>query len=306
MTDKPPFRTLARYDPPISRTILLDSAGGIVLTSEEIIVRGERLPLASSEPPYTYATAPRRLAALECAALAATLVAYRPEAPWHLLLAGLAAVAAWVNLLTRTTLVLRGDYGEHLYEVWGRVGALDDFAGSAFDALMRRKTEEARLRMGSAERSGEGAAGAAADERLVLFVPVAGVLADGTIPPLVPGSAIVGEEPGSIGDRLLVYYVAGEARNDKDLPKPYAARAALAAARLRNRIPTAERAILPAIMLEPVARLRLEATGPTTVIEPIEDEYGAVERARASLSRWLGVPEEDLDGQLARRSPDEG
>ena len=48
MTDKPPFRTLARYDPPITRTILLDSAGGIVLTSEEIIVRGERLPLASS------------------------------------------------------------------------------------------------------------------------------------------------------------------------------------------------------------------------------------------------------------------
>ena len=87
-----------------------------------------------------------------------------------------------------------------------------------------------------------------------------------------------------------------------DVPKPYAARAALAAARLKRRLPTTERAILPAIMLEPVARLRPEATGPTPVIEPIEDENGAAERARASLSRSIGVPEEDLDGQLAQRS----
>ena len=43
------------------------------------------------------------------------------------------------------------------------------------------------------------------DERLVLFVPVAGVLADAAVPPLTPGSAIVGEEPESIGARLLVY-----------------------------------------------------------------------------------------------------
>jgi hypothetical protein len=162
------------------------------------------------------------------------------------------------------------------------------------------------LREGSADRGGEGAAGVTDDDRLVLFVPVAGVLADGTIPPLVPGSAIVGEEPKSIGDRLLVYYAAGETRDEGDHPNPYAARAALAAARLRNRLPTTERAILPAIMLEPVARLRREATGPTPLIELFENENGAAERARAWLSRWLGVPEEDLHEQLARRSPGGG
>jgi hypothetical protein len=139
VTDKPSFRVLASYDPPIVRTILLGAAGGLVLTPEEILVRGERLPLASSEPPYTYATAPRRMAALANFAFAAALVAYRPQSPWPLLLAGLAAVAAWVNLSTRTTLILRGDYGERRYEVWGRVDALDDFAEATFDALIRRK-----------------------------------------------------------------------------------------------------------------------------------------------------------------------
>ena len=303
MKDETPFRVLARYEPPIARTVLLGAGGGIVLTPGEILVRGERLPLDSSEPPYTYTTAPRRVAALANAALAAALVAYRPDAPWPLL-AGLAAVAAWVSLLTRTTLVLRGEYGEHRYEVWGRVHALDDFAEAAFDALIRRKTEDPRRREGSAGRGMERAARATDDDGLLLFVAVAGVLADGAVPPLVPGSAIVGEEPESIGDRLLVYYAAGDPHR-ADEPEPYAARAALAAGRLKNRLPTAERAMLPAIMLEPVARLRLEATGSDPIIEPFEDENGTAERARASLSRWLGVPEEDLDEHLAQRPPNQ-
>ncbi len=197
-----------------------------------------------------------------------------------------------MNLLTRTTLILRGDYGGHRYEVCGRVDALDDFAEATFDALIRRKKpEDHRRREGPAYRGGEGASGVTDDERLVLFVPVAGVLADGAVPPLTPGSAIVGEEPESIGDRLLLYYATGKA----DDPEPYAARAALAAGRLKNRLPTTDRAILPAIMLEPVARLRLEAPGSTSAIELLEDENGAADRARASLSRWIGVPEEDLD-----------
>ncbi|MDP9477487.1 MAG: hypothetical protein M3R38_17685 [Actinomycetota bacterium] len=208
-----------------------------------------------------------------------------------------------MNLLTRTTLVLRGDYGERRYEVWGSVDALDDFAEATFDALIRRKKlEDPRRREGPAGRGGEGAAGVTDDERLVLFVPVAGVLADGAVPPLTPGSAIVGEEPESIGDRLTVYYAAGKA----DDPKPYAARAALAAGRMKNGLPTTDRAILPAIMLEPVARLRFEAPGPTPAIELLEDENGAAGRARASLSRWIGIPEEDLDEQLAQRSPEQG
>ncbi len=303
MTNKPPLRVLARYDPPIARTILLGAAGGLVLTPEEILMRGERLPLDSSEPPYTYATAPRRIAAFANFALAAALVAYRPESPWPLLLAGLAALAALVNLLTRTTLVLRGDYGERRYGVWGSVDALDDFAEAAFDALIRRKKlEDPRRREGPAGRGGVGAAGVTDDERLVLFVPVAGVLADGAVPPLTPGSAIVGEEPESIGDRLLLYYAAGKA----DDPEPYAARAAFAADNLKVRLPTTDRAILPAIMLEPVARLRLEAPGPTPAIELLEDKNGTVGRARASLSRWIGIPEEDLDEQLAQRSPEQG
>ncbi|MDP9477486.1 MAG: hypothetical protein M3R38_17680 [Actinomycetota bacterium] len=58
MTNKPPLRVLARYDPPIARTILLGAAGGLVLTPEEILMRGGvcHSPRASPRTP----TPPRR------------------------------------------------------------------------------------------------------------------------------------------------------------------------------------------------------------------------------------------------------